>query len=255
MAFTRRSLNEFKSTVADNALRKSRFDVTFTVPETLLEIIPPDINRELTLRCDSVDIPGIQVLTTNLKYYGGAHTLKIPNSKAFDEIRLQFIASKTAKEVEVFDRWIGTISDRNTNEVSYYDNIKTDFNISIYNEEERSLITAADSTIIFDTPDVSTRPDGNVVKDRSFLAYKILVLNAIPLRIDPISVSWGDPEDVMRFSVLFSYESLDAEYPGVSSDKLSERLAKARRILSTVGRVPLPAGGNEVTNRISGIIR
>jgi len=71
------SLNEFKANLEKfGTVRQSRFEVT----------IPGMI--DLVFRCESVNIPGIQILTKDFSLYGGQPIVKIPNGRSNEEIQM-----------------------------------------------------------------------------------------------------------------------------------------------------------------------
>jgi hypothetical protein len=209
------SLTQFSSLIAKESLRVNRFDVNFTNIPNFIGLS----DRNLHLKCDALDIPGIQILTTNYKLFGGAHTFKIANSKNFDEIRLQFIATAYPVEYAIFEKWIQTINNKDNNTIQYHDDISRDFEITIYTETKRNLKDAAASSVdFFDSGEnVSKTPTNSFVTDVPIeISFKVKVFNAIPIRLDPISLSWGT-EDIIRFNVQFSYEKLEFTYSKIES--------------------------------------
>lgn len=63
-----RSINDFKSTFNNDVARSSRFDVNIPVPLTLMPIMSNAKN--LQYRCESANLPGRSLMTTEQKTYG-----------------------------------------------------------------------------------------------------------------------------------------------------------------------------------------
>ena len=191
-----RSLNEFKANLEKfGTVRQSRFDVTIS------DII---YSRDLAFRCESVNIPGIQILTKDFSLYGGQPIVKIPNGRSNEEIQMTFLAMQDMRDRYIFEEWISEISDFETNNVAYYDEVAKDISITIYNENNVAP-TDAVITPIGGIPQ-SVNFDGKNIK--VVPVYTAQLVKAIPTRIEMMQVSWADYDTLLKYSVSFSYESL-----------------------------------------------
>lgn len=217
------NLSEFVSRVSNDTIKKSRFDVTFNrFPQIksnndsgpvnsdtpIFRSDPFDV-KNLTIRCASVDIPGLQVMTTDYKLHGGMPVLKIPNSRLYDDVTMTFISSGNLIEKKAFEAWVGKISDLKTNALAYYDDVSRDIEISMYNET--SLATSASSTLVEEGMAAvfgAYTPDGGRTSVELTKVYTVQLIRAIPYRVETLPVSWEDTDDIVRFSVIFSYEQL-----------------------------------------------
>lgn len=166
------NLNEFVSNINSIGVSKSSFYE--------VSIIRGDIETQkvLTARCESAMIPGIQILTTDYKLYGGAPILKIPNSRTNDEIQLTFLETEDFKIRYFFEEWMSQISSFRTTSVAYYNDVCRDIGITCFDSE------------------------GNI-------SYVVEAKNAIPTRLDMTSVNWSDYDQLIKFTVNFSYEELE----------------------------------------------
>ena len=189
-----RSLNDFKANLEKfGTVRQSRFDVTIPgYPES-------------ALRCESVNIPGIQILTKDFSLYGGQPIIKIPNGRSNEEIQMTFLAMKDMRDRYFFEEWVSKISDFQTNSVAYYDNVAKDISIKIYNEIEIPNPTDATVTPIGGDPQ-SVKFDGKNIE--LVPVYIAELTKAIPTRIEMMQVAWNDYDTLLKYSVSFSYESL-----------------------------------------------
>ena len=205
-----RSLNEFKANLEKfGTVRQSRFDVTIS------DII---YSRDLAFRCESVNIPGIQILTKDFSLYGGQPIFKIPNGRSNEEIQMTFLAMQDMRDRYIFEEWISEISDFETNNVAYYDKVAKDISITIYNEQKGKAPT--DSAINYNADIGELRQnvkfDGKNIKVDP--VYTVQLVKAIPTRIEMMQVSWADYDTLLKYSVSFSYESLVIK----SSSNISE---------------------------------
>jgi hypothetical protein len=198
-----KSLNEFKSNIEKlGTVHQNRFDVE----------IPGPYFKDLALRCESVNIPGIQILTTDFKLFGGQPIVKIPNARSNDEVQMTFLASGDMRDKYFFEEWLHKISDFETNNVAYYKDVAKDILITVYNEKELTK-EVADTTV---TPEGGERQE-NPGTEKPFKyggiglspIYTAKLVNAIPNRIEMIQVSWADVDQLLKYSVNFSYESLE----------------------------------------------
>ena len=201
-----RSLNEFKANLEKfGTVRQSRFDVTIS------DII---YSRDLAFRCESVNIPGIQILTKDFSLYGGQPIVKIPNGRSNEEIQMTFLAMQDMRDRYIFEEWISEISDFETNNVAYYDKVAKDISITIYNENNVAP-TDAVITPIGGNPQ-SVNFDGKNIE--VVPVYTAQLVKAIPTRIEMMQVAWNDYDTLLKYSVSVSYESLVIK----SSSNISE---------------------------------
>lgn len=170
------SLQEFKSNIDKYGLAyPSRFDIIIVGKD-------PEISQILSARCDFASIPGLQVLTTSNKLYGGHPDFNIPNGRKYDEVQLTFTETSEFKIKSYFEDWYTRTTNMKTGQVMYYDNICNDIIIKMY-----------DNT--------SDEP-----------VYEIKLINAIPTRTEMINLDWADHDRALKLSVNFSYRELQTNY-------------------------------------------
>jgi hypothetical protein len=178
-----RSLSNFKSSLEKFGLsHQNRFDILIKRGQ--------GIAKELSYRCESLNVPGIQILTKNYKLYGGQPEVKLPVGRANDEVVVTFIAMKDFRDKNYFEEWLDQISDFSTNRIAYYNTVKADIEIKHYDEEG----------------------DDNGPKE----SRRITLVGAIPNRIEMIQQDWTQTDEILKYSVNFSYESLKIETVGSS---------------------------------------
>jgi len=225
-----RSLDQFKaSLIKDGTISINRYDVTF---ENLISSVAPtaeeiksgmfqkftqDDSKILTYRCETLNIPGVQLGTTDYKLYGGMPSLKIPNTRTFDEVQMTFLATRFMKDKYIFEEWIDKISDFTNNNISYYNDCSSDIRIDVYNERNKQE-TAVGSEIVFESADDNRNqvriggPEtirGTTKIVELIPVYSLKLINSIPTRVETVQVGWGEVDQLFKYSVNFSYEALE----------------------------------------------
>ena len=209
------SLNEFKANLEKfGTVRQSRFEV----------FIPGMI--DLVFRCESVNIPGIQILTKDFSLYGGQPIVKIPNGRSNEEIQMTFLAMQDMRDRYFFEEWIHKISDFETNNVAYYDDVAEPIWITIYNEKEQQSPTDAVFKPIGFKPERVNFPGKNI---KLVEVYEVQLVKAIPTRIEMMQVSWADTDTLLKYSVSFSYESLKIQSYANRSGETFTHLDKVQK--------------------------
>ena len=83
-----RPISDFKAGFTTGISRSNRFDVSIPVPLTLIPYVAKA--RRLTYRCESTNLPGKSLETTELKI-GSSPTEKYPYRTNFNDIDMTFI--------------------------------------------------------------------------------------------------------------------------------------------------------------------
>ena len=181
--------------------RQSRFKVFFpSLPGCCPKL------ADLSLRCESVDLPGRSFNTFEHRTYGPV--IKYPTQTFFNEITLTFICSSNRAgtfgvrddlggrvggisrpltgmdEKVTFENWMNYIN-------TYPERSGKQPDVPYHNFRYRSEYVADMSIMCYDTHDVP--------------AYEMYFQDAYPLIVNPVSMTWAN-EDVARLTVVFTYE-------------------------------------------------
>lgn len=115
------TLNDFIASVkSEGLMRTNRFLVEFNmVGDT----------RLVQLYCDSVQLPGLTISTTQARTYGEPR--EIPYERLFDNINLTFHIDNSMNVKMIFDNWIQSIQNPKTRSMSYYDDYVTNMRIYV----------------------------------------------------------------------------------------------------------------------------
>jgi hypothetical protein len=202
-----RSLNQFKAHINSlGTVKSNRFEVFFVGGP----ISWPTSPRDLSFRCESLNIPGSQVLTTDFKLYGGQPIVKIPNGRAVDEVQMTFLTAGDMRDKYWFDEWIDKITDLSNNTVSYYNDVASDITIDIFNERTISIEQTESTGTFVDLSGTgpTNRPFRGPSGSELVQIYSVKLIKAIPTRVEAVQVSWADVDQLFKYTVSFSYETL-----------------------------------------------
>lgn len=144
----------------------------------------PNITRYLGMQCESAELPGVSLLTQDVKIYGPI--FKIPYQKQFNDLTLNFIATNDFYERKLFDKWIESIMPNDTNNLRFPKGEKsrymTDITVIQYDEFIKQI-------------------------------YAIKIIDAFPISVAPMQLSWSD-DSFHRVSVQFAYHRYETIYEG-----------------------------------------
>ena len=193
-----------ESIKSKGVLKTSKFDVKIG------RVSNPNLNENLTLRCIAASIPGISLITSDFKLYGGMPTLKVPTGRNYNDIRLTFLTQSDSSDRYYFQTWFNNISNFGTNTVGYYDNLAKNIDIKVYDEYSAAVGNLGSQiTLGFEGGTSQSFPTGIVPGTyEKNIGYKVTVLNAIPNNLDEVDLSWADSDKLLEYSVTFSYEQL-----------------------------------------------
>lgn len=148
--------------------------------------------RYVELWCDSSNLPGVSLQTTQIRRYGYGVTEKRPVSASFNNVSMTFMGDSKGAMHSFFYNWInmihnfdvrdgdmknfksrGTGSSRSY-ELAYKDNYITDISIHVFKENTDEII-------------------------------KVVLRDAYPTDMGDIQLNWNDTNDYMKIPVAFTY--------------------------------------------------
>ena len=161
------SISQFKSMIAGELARPSRFDVQLTVPS----VLDSSSARYLTYRCENAQLPGRTFATTEQKTYGPIE--KYPYLNTYNDIDMTFLIDGDMGEKYLFDSWLDLVNPLTTNNFNYK---------SVYA-----------TTIIINQYGV----------DNS-LTYNAELFDAFPISVNQLDLDWS-ADGVHKLTVTFAY--------------------------------------------------
>ena len=197
MAF---SIEEFKSRTRTGFLKPSNFLVYIAPPKCILNLKDNKLIDSVNLIyfTAAASLPGIQILTTESKIYGQGPTVKMPYDIGVTDMTLKFYVDAGSKSMVYFYNWIRNVVNLShrqdearqgafSNQVSYRKDYETNIDIMLYGNRLRG--------------DNADEFDGSTT---IFTLY-----DAYPISIVEPQLDWQSGNEIMTFSVVFTYRSFE----------------------------------------------
>lgn len=181
------NIRDFRGSInKEGVLLQNKFLMTVTPPKKL----NLSSTKNITLRCDSVNLPGKALLTEDLVYrHGYGLPERIPYGSQFQDVTATYMLDREAAQLKFFNDWSelihGTDSSRgllNKNqsggsayEVEYKSNYATTVSIYVYNDKSKNAIECT-------------------------------LYEAFPQMIQDKQLSWGEAE-VLKVGIGFYYRN------------------------------------------------
>jgi hypothetical protein len=142
------------------------------------------ITRYLSLQCESAELPGKTLLTSDVKVYGPI--FKVPYQKQFNDINLTFLCTNDFYERKLFDRWIDCIMPSSTNNLRY----------------PKDEVTRYMSDI-------------KIIQYDDFIKqiYAVKLVDAFPIGVAAQQLSWSE-DTFHRLTIQFAYQKYETLYEG-----------------------------------------
>ncbi|MCX8008231.1 MAG: hypothetical protein N3A54_00850 [Patescibacteria group bacterium] len=178
MASSFHSVNNLRSLLNKESLvNPNKFILRFLRVPTVTNL---ELLKDVSITAFSVNIPGMQVLTEDIAFHGGQPIVYFPKKRLVSDLggmNVSFFLTSSFKQRHLIEHWIHLISDYETNNVAYYNDITGDLNVQIFN------------------------PEGELVYDCDYL-------NAYPSRTETIRVTWLIADEWAETQVNFIYENI-----------------------------------------------
>jgi hypothetical protein len=144
----------------------------------------PSISRYLALQCETAELPGKTLATTDVKIYGP--TFKVPYQTQYNDITLGFLCTNDFYERKLFERWIESIMPSDTHNLRYPKGNSSRYltNITIIQYDE-------------------------FIKQ----IFAVELLDAFPIGIAAQPLSWSE-DNFHRLNVQFAYQKYRVKYRG-----------------------------------------
>lgn len=197
------NIKNFREEINKNGiLQDNRYIVSFNPPEYLKS----EKTDQLTLRCESAQIPGVSFATVDGPPrigYGPVET--VPYGVIFDDVGLNFLLDAKANVHQLFYKWMnsivnyqsqghsslkearGPVSGMKPFEVGYKDKYSTDIDITVYNHSG----------------------EGNEAGTK-VMAVKLY--RAFPKSLPTFDVAWQSTNSPIKLPVRFAYTDYTIKY-------------------------------------------
>jgi hypothetical protein len=177
------TITQFISSFSSELSRPCDFSVDIIKPKTVGK--NDDVERIISLRCESAELPGRTFSLVDQKTYGPIEQYPIQN--AYNKCALTFICSGSMDEKVYFDDWMDVISyskpsyseaPPNPNIVKFDFSYKTNYVVDVF-------INQYDLT-------------GHIV-------YRAVLVDAFPVDCHAIPLNWAQTNDYSKLMVTFAY--------------------------------------------------
>jgi hypothetical protein len=130
----------------------------------------------LTYLCESAEMPGKSFTTENVQIYGPGYN--VPYLAIYQNINLTFLCTNSQQERKIFDLWMNSIINPNSNNIRFQKGKDSNYLSQI-------------QVIQYDTMEKEI--------------YKVILVDAFPTSIAPQQLSWSD-DGFQRLTVNFLYQ-------------------------------------------------
>ena len=218
------SISDFKTNMDKRGvIRNHSYMLMVNPPPTLSSYD----TAQLTLRCDSVNMPGINLMTQDGLYrYGYGPAEVMPHNVAFTPLTASFIVDRAASQYTFFNLWMNKIFDMDMQggilrndpnssggqpyEVEYKDNYATNMNLFVYNETTDRVI-------------------------------ELTFQEAYPMIMQDTMLGWATTGDVVRLQVTFAYKVFYMKTVESLSNDLTLPTSVRTQLNNSLGAVKQPA--------------
>ena len=219
MAF---SINEIVGSI--NALgglaKASKFEVMIT----------REGGQDLMYLCESATLPGVSMLTDEIKMAGYGNIEKRPYGLIFQDVQLNFMVDQDGGVIKFFHQWMQSINNFNdkTNPNGTASNSGLSPNVFAYPDEYRSEV----NLFLYNESDNSGKKtlDGIVGEPQKIATYTLL--EAYPLAVGDAQVDWGASDQILKLPVTMTFTSWHSSFLDDGATDANSR-ARANSLQST----------------------
>jgi hypothetical protein len=165
------AIDSFISSFTTDIARPNRFDANIIVPSLLQNY--SDVLRNLTIRCESTELPGRTFGTVDQKF-GSNPTTKFPIHSSYNDLTMTFLVSGDMTEKTFFDVWMEYINPTTTFDFDYKQNFSATIVINQYDLQDN-------------------------------LTYAVNIFNAYPIAVNQMDLDWSN-DGLHKLTVVFAYD-------------------------------------------------
>lgn len=192
MAF---NIEKFKSETSGGFIKPSNFLVYILPPTWALNT---EYDYNLAYLTSSATLPGVQLLTQEARLYGAGPVVKMPYDIATTDITMTFYVDASGVSINYFYEWLRNVvnlshdqeqvrSGAFSNQVAYKSWYSTKIDIMLFNDKPGG--------------------DPSSPQDAALAIYTLF--DAYPISIAEPSLSWQSGNEILQFSVTFTYRSFE----------------------------------------------
>lgn len=187
------SMNDFRSwnSVYGGLAKSCRFAVRILPAACHLTMGYGDFLRQFTYLCEAAEMPGRGFVNADVRYYGSNQ--KFPVKTQYEDTTMTFLCRSESYERQFFDDWMESINPTNSFDFNYRKDYETQIEIMQFAEYGAASQVAGPNAGL-------SQSNAQYPKE----TYRITLLNAYPLLINPQPMTWAD-DQFQRLAVTFTY--------------------------------------------------
>ena len=179
-------------------------------------------NKMVALRCESVSIPGVNLLLQDVTRFGYGPITRMPHAAQYNTLTLNFIVDEQARIHKYFNDWTHKIINHKSRGGSEM-NKATDNQMYPYQVGYKRQYAMAQMSLL-----VADRKENRVME--------CLFFDAFPIVVNDINLSWGEQDTPMRLSVTMSFT--DVEFVYVQRDPTAENPTSYTSMIDPINEQP-----------------
>lgn len=193
MAF---NISDFSSKVNQYGLSRDNLFILKITPPSLGDIMPA---QDLVFFCRSVDLPSLNISTTDIAHQGWGKPEKMPTQLPFDNLQAIFMIDSGFRVKAFFHRWIQSVINYDGGNVGQAYNGMKPYQIA-YKQDYVGAIEVN----VFSFGDESIK-------------YTYKFFDAFPTTMGNITTAWENNDSIMSVPITFSYSTYIVDGMGASS--------------------------------------
>lgn len=207
-------------------------------------------NRMIAMRCESVSIPGVNLLLQDITRFGYGPITRMPHAAQYNTLTMNFIVDEDAAIHKFFNDWTHKVINHKSMGGSEMA-VRNDKGLYPYQVGYKKNYALPQMSLL-----VADRKHSTVME--------CLFFDAFPVVVNDINLSWGEQDTPMRLSVTMSFTDVSFEYPFLegggpltTSDfdpKNEQTPAQANAKKSLFGRLANNIGKAAAQSVVDGII-
>lgn len=136
-------------------------------------------SQDLLLFCDGASIPGIQLMTTEIRKFGELSTM--PHSPLYQNLTLTFLCDSTMNVKVAIESWFNQVFNTKTREFNYYENYTKDIEIHLVDKTGKNI-------------------------------HKITLRETYPIAMGEIALDYSSANNIIKVPVTLVYKWWESEY-------------------------------------------
>ena len=209
------SLNEFISKVkSEGLLTGTHYYVVFG----------DSTGKEVSLMCDSVNLPGLTNSTTDIRIFG--ENREVPYMPLYPSLDLSFISDREMKIKQYFEQWSNAVVNKTTRAVGYYSDYTKQLDIIVTDKESKAVYCAR----VFEAYPKSIQDisfgfeNKDIIRVRVSLAFKYWM--RIPVDEKGNQISNADETQLNQLNNI-NTKALKSDLDTLAQDRIAEDLGFA----------------------------